>query len=69
MELFRKDVDPRCAYCASGKPMGGGEVGCTRRGIVKEYFHCKKFNYDPLRRVPPKPPTLGKNYSENDFAI
>jgi hypothetical protein len=69
MGLFRKDIDPRCAYCVCGRQLGHGDVGCVHKGVVKEYFHCKRFRYDPLRRVPHKPVRLGKNYTEDDFKI
>ncbi|GHU88877.1 hypothetical protein FACS1894202_05870 [Clostridia bacterium] len=69
MDLFRKDIDPRCAYCSRGRPMGRGDVACFHRGVVKEHFHCKKFRYDPLRRVPPKPVTLDHSYTRDDFTL
>lgn len=32
--LFRKDMDPRCAYCAKGSRIGEDKVACVRRGVV-----------------------------------
>ena len=32
--LFRKDMDPRCAYCQRGQQINEREVACVKRGIV-----------------------------------
>lgn len=52
---FRKDIEPRCAYCANGSAVNEHEVACSRRGVVDGADHCRHFKYDPLRRVPPRP--------------
>ena len=31
---FRKDIEPRCAYCANGSALSESEVACSRRGVV-----------------------------------
>lgn len=31
---FRKDIEPRCAYCAHGSAVNEREVACSRRGVV-----------------------------------
>ncbi len=70
MKLFRKDIDPRCAYCDRGVQVNEREVMCVKRGIVPIEFHCGQFRYDPLRRTPPRPVGLRKsNYDEKDFSI
>ena len=70
MSLFRKNIDPRCAYCQYGVPLiKTDEVGCVRRGVMDPSHHCRHFRYDPLKRAPPKPVKLRKNYSEADFQI
>ncbi|MFR5845987.1 MAG: hypothetical protein ACLUEU_09570 [Oscillospiraceae bacterium] len=51
---FRKDIEPRCAYCAHGSAVNECEVACSRRGVVDGSDHCRHFRYDPLRRVPPR---------------
>ena len=55
--LFRKDIEPRCVYCAKGSPISDREVACPRKGVVDASFHCARFRYDPLKRVPPRPVT------------
>ena len=70
MKLFRKDIDPRCAYCQRGQQLNEREVACVKRGIVPLEHHCRAFRYDPLKRVPPRPVALdtGK-LNESDFSL
>ena len=43
---------------------------CSRRGIVPMYHKCRKFRYDPLKRVPAKQKTLDfSNYYKEDFSL
>ena len=53
--LFRKNIDPRCAYCQRGAQISEREVACVKRGIMPVEGSCRRFRYDPLKRVPPKP--------------
>ena len=82
---FRKDIEPRCAYCAHGSAVNECEVACSRRGVVRAadgslrctrrgavqpFDHCRAFSYDPLRRVPPRPASLDpKAHSPEDFSL
>ena len=68
--LFRKNIEPRCAYCAKGSSINEREVICSRKGIVAPEFHCRGFRYDPLRRVPPRPANFDTAaHSAEDFSI
>lgn len=68
--LFRKNIEPRCAYCAKGSSINEREVICSRKGIVAKEYHCRRFRYDPLRREPPRPVKLETaKLAEEDFAI
>ena len=59
--LFRKDIDPRCAYCARGSRISDDKVACVKRGIVAPEFHC---------RVPPRPVKLDTDkLKSEDFEI
>lgn len=53
--LFEEKIDPRCTYCRRGIPLADGQIGCPKRGIVSPGSHCGAFQYDPLKRVPPRP--------------
>ena len=68
--LFRKDIDPRCAYCARGSRISDDKVACVKRGIVAVEHHCRAFKYDPLKRVPPRPAALETGrLKEEDFSL
>ena len=68
--LFRKKIDPRCAYCAKGRTISGDQVACIRKGIVAPEDHCGSFSYDPLRRVPPRPVKLDtEKLKQEDFSL
>ena len=43
---------------------------CAKRGVVSMYYECRKFRYDPCKRIPPKPKALdfGK-YQDEDFSL
>lgn len=70
MRLFRKDIEPRCAYCEKGSVINEREVVCSRKGVVAVEYHCRHFRYDPFKRVPPRPVKLETSkLSEEDFAI
>lgn len=70
MKLFRKKIEPRCAYCEKGAALGDTQVACVKKGVMNSEDHCSHFSYDPLKRVPPRPVTLEKEklHSE-DFAL
>lgn len=69
-KLLRKDIEPRCAYCANSAPLADGEhMICRRRGVVDSGKHCRFFRYDPLRRVPPKPAGIRGHFTDADFSI
>ncbi len=70
MKLFRKDIEPRCAYCSRGFQLNDREVMCVKRGVVGVEDSCSKFRYDPLKRTPPRPVSLetGRLRPE-DFSI
>jgi hypothetical protein len=53
--LFNKYIEPSCSYCRFGTHIGNGEIACMKLGVVETNFSCKKFSYDPLKRVPERP--------------
>lgn len=53
--LFDKNIEPRCEYCRWGVALEEGQVACPKRGVVTPGGHCRGFQYDPLKRVPPRP--------------
>lgn len=70
MKLFRKNIEPRCAYCTRGSQINEEEVACVKRGVVAADYHCGAFRYDPLKRVPPRPVALETaELKQEDFSL
>ena len=70
MKLFRKNIKPRCAYCARGARIDDGHVACVKRGVVADTDKCPAFRYDPLRRMPSRPAALHPSrQSPEDFQV
>lgn len=68
--LFKKDIEPRCAYCKRGAVLDEDRVMCMKKGIVSSADSCGRFKYDPLKRVPPKPVTANFSHlKEEDFTL
>lgn len=68
--LFRKKIPRSCSYCACGTKFDSEQVLCTKRGVVSACASCRKFTYDPCKRVPPKPKALNfSQYKEEDFVL
>lgn len=41
---------------------------CMRHGVVPPYHHCRRFRYDPLKRVPVRQ-AAPAGFSEEDFRL
>ncbi len=68
--LFRKKIPRSCLYCAHGTQVEDHQVLCVKQGVVADSFACRKFQYDPCKRIPPKRKALDfKKYDEEDFSL
>lgn len=68
--LFRKDMPRCCSYCKWGTKLEKQQMLCIKKGIVSESFACKKFSYDPCKRIPKKAKALNfDKYSNEDFSL
>lgn len=65
--LYNESIDPHCAYCAHCKPDNEYQGVCEFRGIVAMAGSCRKFEYDALRRKPPKPARIRGRFTDEDF--
>lgn len=68
--LFRKKMPRSCLYCSYSTKLDEDNMLCTRRGVVSADAQCRKFKYDPLKRIPPRPkaPEFSR-YDEDDFSL
>lgn len=68
-KLFGQQVEPACLYCEKGRPAPDNVmVLCRKYGPVAPTYQCKKFIYDPLKRIPRRQPKLPE-YDEEDFKL
>ncbi len=68
--LFRKRIPRSCSYCAYGTKMGDEQILCTKRGVVSATYACRKFDYDPCKRIPVKAKALDlERYKADDFSL
>ena len=71
-KYFGKAIEPKCEYCDYGnRTKDGNKILCTKKGMVDSGYHCPKFLYSPLKRIPVKQMErvgwLEGDYEEKDF--
>ena len=55
MKNNKPDIEKLCRSCEHAELLvDSGVVLCERKGIVRADGLCRKFIYDPLKRIPPK---------------
>ncbi len=63
------DLPCVCEYCEHAALLNDEyNVLCGKKGIVNRGYTCKRFAYDPLKRVPKTLPPLPK-LSEEDLLL
>lgn len=68
--LFRKKIPRSCAYCIYGTVLDADQLLCSKKGVVLTDTNCRKFRYDPTKRIPPKPKALDfSKYDKEDFSL
>lgn len=67
-KLFGNNIKPACKYCELCKSLENDKFECSKFGEVKAYDSCKKFVYNPLKRIPKKEVLLANSDVNNiDF--
>ena len=69
MSLFTKKQPPACEYCRRAGIAADGSLTCAKQGSVEPTHKCRRFVYDPIKRVPPKPLVLKQDYEPDEFKI
>lgn len=68
--LFRKKIERSCLYCAHGTAIDDSQVLCIKRGVVSGEKPCRKFKYDPCKRIPPKAQAVDfEKYDDEDYSL
>lgn len=68
--FFRKKIEPSCAYCSHSTKLNNEQVLCSKKGITAITGKCRKFCYDPCKRIPAKPKALDfSKYDKDDYSL
>lgn len=68
--LFRKKIERSCAYCTYGAKLEDGQILCAKKGLRSIDHSCRKFRYDPCKRIPAKAKALDfSKYEEHDYSL
>ena len=68
-KLYGNTVSPTCRLCVHGRLTKDKQVVlCLHRGVTAPDDRCRKFCYDPLRRVPFRNPQI-ETFSKEDFSL
>lgn len=68
--LFRKKIERSCAYCLYGARLEDGVILCSKKGMKTQQDKCRKFKYDPTKRIPKKAKALDfSKYENEDFSL
>ncbi len=68
--LFRRKIQRSCSYCTHGTLLDEDTVLCVKKGVLPAYKPCRRFQYDPCKRIPlkTKSPDFSM-YKEEDFSL
>ncbi|MBR6548946.1 MAG: hypothetical protein IKT68_05305 [Clostridia bacterium] len=69
-EYVEQEYRKACRYCEHGQLSSDQTVVlCPKKGIVETDYLCKKYVYDPLKRVPQQPRATMTDFSAEDFSL
>jgi len=69
--MLLKSKYPRsCNYCKYGTKLNEDTVLCTKRGVTTPVDSCRRYSYDPCKRIPIKAKPLDtQKYNDEDFSL
>lgn len=68
--LFRKKIERSCSYCLYGTKLEDDQILCSKKGIRSASAGCRKFKYDPCKRIPAKPKAMDfSRYEDQDYTL
>ena len=68
--FFRKKIERSCSYCQYSTKIDDEQMLCSKKGVRSCSSKCRKFLYDPCKRIPAKPKALDfKQYDDQDFSL
>ena len=68
--LSRKKIPRSCLYCLHGTKLENDTVLCAKKGLLPADTPCRKFKYDPCKRIPVRAKALDfSEYDQEDFSL
>lgn len=68
--LFRKKIERACSYCIHSAKLDDSTCLCSKRGLKNPDDSCRKFRYDPCKRVPHKAKAVDfSQFKDSDFSL
>lgn len=69
-KLFnKKEYIKTCSNCLFGETaQDNSSIMCSKKGVREPDDYCRRYKYDPLKRVPEKI-TINTDYSPEDFML
>ena len=68
--LFRKRIERSCSYCLYGASLDDCNILCAKKGMKTADDKCRRFKYDPCKRIPLKAKALDfSRYYNEDFSL
>lgn len=68
--LFRKKIERSCSYCLYGVNLEDGMILCSKKGLKTADNQCRRFKYDPCKRIPPKAKAFDfSRYDKEDYSL
>ena len=69
-EFIQSEYPKCCRVCEKGKlSFDQSSVLCSKMGVMDPEDCCKKFVYDPLKRVPLQPKGIDLGFSAEEFSL
>ncbi len=66
-KLFGSEIEIKCEYCQNGSDYDGASV-CRLKRNRNPDGSCRRFVYDPLKRIPQNLPPL-KSHDAEEFKL
>ncbi len=68
--LFRKKMPKTCFHCLYARIKDEAEIQCEKRGARTADSPCRRYKYDPCKRIPPrlKAPDFSA-FDADDFSL
>ena len=68
--IYGATISPACSYCSFGTQLEDGSILCIKKGLRTQEDSCRKFKYDPCKRIPKKMKALDfSKYDDMDFSL